>query len=151
MISIEKLYFTNKNKLNWNDVEKNIKKFVGMNFINEKYNKKINIDNKSVDEMSHSKYNMRLKGKLRLIKANLSMCIDKVLCDMENERWKEDINSKHKNVAKNGWYRYDIHFTYPTRDEIGNFIGEQEYRGTVVVRCADDNNLYLYDIIDIKK
>ena len=136
---------------NLNDFEKNIKKFVGTSFINEKYNKKIIIDNKSIDELTHSKYNMRLKGKLRLIKANLTMYIDKVICDMENERWKEDINSKHKNIAKNGWYRYDISFTYPMRDEIGDFIGENEYKGTVVIRCADDNNLYLYDIIDIKK
>ena len=32
-----------------------------------------------------------------------------------------------------------------------NYIDKQKYKATVVVRSAEDNNLYLYDIIDIKK
>lgn len=151
MIDIEKLYFTNKNKLNWKDVENRIQSISGLICMNEKFSKEFNVDNKAIDELTHSRYNMKLKGKLRLIKANLLMYLEEIIKDMENERWKEDIGAKHKNIAKNGWYRYDIHFNYPVRDEQGNYIDKQKYKATVVVRSAEDNKLYLYDIIDIKK
>lgn len=151
MIEIEKLYFTNKNRLDWKDVEVEIKNISGSVFNNEKISKEFNIDNKAIDELTHSRYNMKLKGKLRLIKANLLMYLEEIIKDMDNERWKEDIDAKHKNIAKNGWYRYDIHFNYPVRDEQGNYIDKQKYKATVVVRSAEDNKLYLYDIVDIKK
>ena len=151
MIDIVKLYFTNKNKLNWKDVESKIKGISGSMFKNEKLSKDFNIDNKAIDELTHSRYNMKLKGKLRLIKANLLMYLEDIIKDMDNERWKKDIGDRHKNIAKNGWYRYDIHFKFPVRDEQGNYIDKQDYKATVVVRSAEDNKLYLYDIIDIKK
>ena len=151
MIDILKLYFTNKNKLNWKDVEVKIKNTSGSVFKNEKLSKDFNIDNKAIDELTHSRYNMKLKGRLRLVKANLLMYLEDVIKDMDNERWKEDLDSKHKNIAKNGWYRYDIYFKFPVRDEQGNYIDKQVYKATVIVRCAEDNKLYIYDIIDIKK
>ena len=151
MIDIEKLYYTNKNKLNWKNVERDLTKYLNCSFANENTSKTIIIDKIAVDELTHSKYNMKLVGKLRLIKANLCMHLESVIREMENERWKEDIGEKHKSIAKNGWFRYDIHFTYPIRDEMGNYIGKQNYKATVVVRCAEDDKMYLYDIIDIKK
>ena len=151
MIEIEKLYFTNKNRLDWKDVEVEIKNISGSVFNNEKISKEFNIDNKAIDELTHSRYNMKLKGKLRLIKANLLMYLEEIIKDMDNERWKEDIDTKHKNIAKNRWYRYDIHFNYPVRDEQGNYIDKQKYKATVVLRSAEDNKLYLYDNVDIKK
>ena len=151
MFDIKTLYFTNKNKLDWKYVETNIKKFSGQVIKNEKLSKEFYIDKRAIDELTHSRYNMRLKGKMRLIKANLLMYLEDVISNMENERWKEDIDAKHKNIAKNGWYRYDINFNYPVRNELGDFIDKQGYKATVVVRYSDDNKLYLYDIIDIKK
>ena len=60
MIDIEKLYFTNKNKLDWKDVEVKIKSASGLVCKNEKLSKEFNVDNKAIDELTHSRYNMKL-------------------------------------------------------------------------------------------
>ena len=50
------------------------------------------------------------------------MHIEYIINDMDNERWKEDIGIKHKNIAKFGWNRYDIRFLFPLRNEQGEYI-----------------------------
>ena len=54
MIEIVKLYFTNKNKLDWKVVESSIKKFSASVFKNDKFSKEYYIDNKAIDELTHS-------------------------------------------------------------------------------------------------
>ena len=151
MIKIEKLVYTNKNKINWKVVEKDLDRFVDKSYINKVTNKNIFIDRRSIDELTHSNYTIKLKGKLRLIKANLVLHIEDIINDMNNERWQEDIGTKHKSIAKLGWNRYDIKFLFPLRNEEGEFIDMTEYKATCVVRISEDNKLYLYDIINIKK
>lgn len=151
MIDIINLKFKNKNKFKWNDLEKFLMYYKDKNFCIDKFNKNIKITKTSIDEMSHSKYNMSITGKLRLIKANLLAEIDKVIKDADNERWTQDYNNKHKNLAKNGWLRYDIEFTYPKKDVIGNIIGKEEFLATMIVSINDLNENILYDVINIKK
>ena len=76
--------------------------------------------------------------------------IKDIIKDMDNERWKEDIGIKHKNIAKFGWNRYDIRFLFSLRNEQGEYIDMSEYKATCVVRISEDNKLYLYGIIDKK-
>lgn len=151
MVHIVKLKYTNKNKINWKKVENELKRFINKSYINNSTNKCIHIDNHSIDELTHSNYTINLKGRLRLIKANLVFYLDLIISEMDNERWKEDIGNKHKKIAKNGWYRYDVYFTFPVRNEYGEYIDTTNYRATCIVRITEDNQFYLYDIIDIKK
>lgn len=113
--------------------------------------KSVVVDSKCIDELAHSQYNMRIKGKLRIIKANLLVELEKIIRYATNERWTKDYDNKHKKSASNGWNRYDVHFSYPKNDINGNIITAERYKATMVVRINEKQELYLYDIINIKK
>lgn len=100
MVHIVKLKYTNKNKINWKKVENELKRFINKSYINNSTNNCIHIDNHSIDELTHSNYTINLKGRLRLIKANLVFYLDLIISEMDNERWKEDIGNKHKKSLK---------------------------------------------------
>ena len=82
---------------------------------------KIYIGNDFPDEFCHSKDKIRLKG----------------------------ANEKAK--AKKGWYRYDTRFGIPVYDESGEIKRYNIFKARMLVRCDEKKNLYLYDIVQIKK
>ena len=49
-----------------------------------------------------------------------------------------------------GWYRYNSRFALPVYkdDEIERY---NIFHASLIVRYSEDNRMYLYDIIDIKK
>lgn len=62
-----------------------------------------------------------------------------------------DYNNKHGNRAKNGWYRYDIRFGIPVYDGEGIRDRYNIFSARMLVRCDGNNQLYLYDLVRIKK
>ena len=63
-----------------------------------------------------------------------------------------DSVGKHNVDAKYGWYRFTTRFALPVYD---SNTGELErfniFRIEMLIRHAADGNLYLYDMVNIKK
>lgn len=151
VVKIEKIEFASKNNFDWKQLEMRLLDFVDSEFIIDYNNKIIHFDKHSMDEMSSSKYNYKLQGKMKLIKANSCMYIKDLLKNAFNERHQDDINNRHGNLALRGFNRYTCEFEYPIKDINANVVGYSKYIATIVIRCASDGKDYLYDIIDIKK
>ena len=64
--------------------------------------------------------------------------------------YRENKESKHWRNARYGWYRYNSRFALPVYkdDEIERY---NIFHASLIVRYSEDNRMYLYDIIDIKK
>jgi len=62
-----------------------------------------------------------------------------------------DYENKHKSKAKFGWYRYNTRFGIPKYDESGELEGYNIFSTRMLVRCAQDGHLYLYDLVRTKK
>ena len=63
----------------------------------------------------------------------------------------QDYEKKNGRKAKNGWYRYDTRFGIPVYDESGEIKRYNIFKARMLVRCDEKKNLYLYDIVQIKK
>ena len=53
--------------------------------------------------------------------------------------------------AKYGWYRFTSRFALPIYLDNGEIERINIFRIEMLVRHASDNNLYLYDLVNIKK
>lgn len=142
--------FTNKQNISWNDVEKYLKRYVGENIIVKKTGDRIHIGGDFPDEYTESCYIKRLRGALAKAKANAGTIIFEIIENAENRRWIENKDEKHEKDAPNGWYRYDSYFGMLVRGSQERTERVNIYKVTVIVRIKGEN-LYLYDIVDIKK
>lgn len=111
----------------------------------------ISIGNDLPDEYTGSNYTAKLKGTLAKAKANATQRILEMIEIASNKRFKENLSKKHEKNAKFGWYRYNSAFALPVFDNFGDILRYNVFRAELVIRYAEDNNLYLYDIINIKK
>jgi hypothetical protein len=68
-----------------------------------------------------------------------------------NRSYKENHETKHRQDAKYGWYRYDTRFALPVYDEDGEVIRYNVFHAYLIIRHAADKKLYLYDLINVKK
>lgn len=59
--------------------------------------------------------------------------------------------AKHKRNAKYGWYRYNSRFALPVYGSNNEIERYNVFHASMLIRCANDGKMYLYDIIDIKK
>ena len=77
--------------------------------------------------------------------------LDEMLLLAENGEWRENVKDKHKQDAKNGWYRYSTRFALPVLDIKKAVDHYTVYSGTLIIRNDADGKSYLYDLLDIKK
>lgn len=147
---IEKIIFTNKQNISWNDVEQYLKRYIGQTFVVQRYQDQINIAGDFPNEFSESRYTKSLRGALAKVKANSAQIIDAMIINAVNRRWIENKNAKHKYNASEGWYRYDTYFSIPVKGSGEKTERYNKYRATLVVRKTL-KGLYLYDVLDIKK
>lgn len=147
---IDKIIFTNKQNIPWNDVEQYLKRYIGQAFTVQEYKDQIYIAGDFPNEFSESKYTKKLRGALAKVKANSAQIIDSMIINAINRRWVENKNDKHKYNASDGWYRYDTYFTMPVKGSEEVAGRYNRYKATLVVRKTS-KGLYLYDVLDIKK
>ena len=118
----------------------------------EDCNRMIYIGSDLPDEYMHSNYTRILKGANAKAKANATQGIPMLLQCATNRRWQENYKGKHNVDAKYGWYRFTTRFALPVYD---SNTGELErfniFRIEMLIRHATDGNLYLYDMVNIKK
>lgn len=122
IVFIHDIRFHGKRKINWNEVEDFIKKYVGSCYEIVETADKIYIGSDFPDEFTGSKDTMRLKGTLAKAKANAVQGI-KELVEISKEKSHID-NKKEKHIynAKFGWYRYFSYFALPVYNDVGNCI-----------------------------
>lgn len=149
-VRIDKIIFEGRQNIKWDEVEKYLKKYVGMSFTVKEYNDTMHINSLFANEYAESQYTKRLRGGLAKVKANIVQELPKLIENAINRRWIENKDDKHLHNAAKGWYRYDIYFGMPVRAENEEKMRWNLYTATMVARI-NDHGLYLYDIINIKK
>ena len=103
------------------------------------------------DEYTHSKYTKAIRGANEKAKANAITAIGELISIADNKIEYPDYEGRHGNKAKNGWYRYDTRFGIPIYDESGEIERYNIFRARLLIRCNEKKQLFLYDIIQIKK
>ena len=103
------------------------------------------------EEYAHSNYTNTLKGANAKAKANAAQGIPELLMIADEKEYEANRKDKHAKDAKHGWYSYVTRFALPVYEENGDIERYNVFRAIMLVRHAEDNKLYLYDIMKIKK
>lgn len=112
---------------------------------------KIYIGSDFPDEYTGSKDTKLLKGGLAKAKANATVGIPELVQIAVKGEHSDNKEEKHTKNAKYGWYRYDVRFALPVYGEDGNIERYNIYSVRMLIRHAENNRKYLYDMIRIKK
>jgi len=151
IVVINDIIFKGRRSIEWNDVEKYLKRYVGEVYSIVEDDELIYIGSELPGEYAGSIYTKKLKGTEAKAKANAAQAIPKMIEIATNGIFEENRKSKHKRNAKNGWYRYDTRFALPVYGEDGNIERYNVFRGRLLIRHASNGKKYLYDILEIKK
>lgn len=151
IVFIHDIVFKGKRSVEWSDVEAYLKRFVGEEHIVEDTGDLVYIGPDLLDEYTHSNYTMLLRGANAKAKANAAQGIPEMLLSANEREFEENRKDKHSKNAKYGWYSYVTRFALPVYEENGNIERYNVFRAIMLVRHAEDDKLYLYDIIKIKK
>ena len=106
-VVIPQIIFKGKRSISWKEVEKHLVRYIGKIFAVSETEDLILVDRMFVDEYTGSDYTNKLVGALPKVKANMSQGIPQMIEIATEKRWKEDFDSKHKNRAGKGWFRYN--------------------------------------------
>ena len=123
IVFIHDIRFKGRQAIEWNEVEKYLKQYVGESHIIE-----------STKDMVY-----------------IGMDLPEIIEIAVNKVHKDNYKGKHNKDAKFGWYRYESRFALPVFDESGEVERYNVFQVILVVRHAEDGKLYLYDIMNIKK
>lgn len=148
---INDIRFQSRRGIDWNEVEKYLKEYIGEYFEIAETSEKIYIGSDFPDEFSHSKDTKGLKGANMKAKANMTPAIGEMIQIATDKTKYPDFNNKHGNKAKLGWYRYNTRFGIPVYDEKGILERYNIFSTRMLVRCDEDGKLYLYDLVRTKK
>ncbi len=151
IVMIHDIRFRGKRQINWDDVEQYLKEYVGNCYEIIESADKVYIGSDFPSEFSGSNDTARLKGTLAKAKANATQGIPEMIQIAENERYQNNMKEKHKKDVKQGWYRYTVNFALPVYDRDGILQNVNVFRIELLIRCANDGKLYLYDMVNIKK
>ena len=151
IVVIHDIRFKGRQAIEWNDVEKYLKQYVGEAHIIESTNDMVYIGTDLPEEYAHSNYTNTLKGANAKAKANATQGIPEMLMIADEREYEKNRKTKHIKDAKYGWYRYDSRFALPVFDEEGEIKYYNVFKVIMVVRHAEDGKMYLYDIMNIKK
>jgi len=151
IVLINDLRFKRSKRIDWDAVEGYLKEYIGSCTEILDTNEMVFIGSDFPDEYAHSKDTKILRGPNEYAKANASSAINELIQIATNKTFSENHKSKHNNKAKHGWYRYDTRFAIPKYNNDGELVGYNIFKGRMVIRHAEDNKLYLYDILRIKK
>lgn len=151
VVEIDTIAFSGKRKIDWDGVERYLKRYVGQKYQLDETDDFIYIGSDFPDEYANSNYSTRVHGTIGKAKANASQVIPELIKIATNITFRENSDEKHSKNAKFGWNRCTVRFTLPICDDTGNVIGKNAFYGRMIIRFAEDGRKYLYDIIDIRK
>ena len=151
IVFIHDVRFKGKRSIEWTDVEKYLKEFVGESYVIEDTNDMIYIGADFPDEYAHSEYTTSLKGANAKAKANASQGVPELIEIATGKEYRKNTKMKHSKDAKFGWYRYDSRFAIAVYDNDGEIKRYNMFKARMIIRHDADGKKYLYDIINIKK
>lgn len=151
IVVINDIAFKGRQKIEWPEVEKYLKQFVGEYYSIIETRDMIYIGSDLPDEFTGSNYTKKLKGALAKAKANATQGLPELIEIASKKRFKENLKEKHDSDAKYGWYRYDTKFALPVYNENQELERFNVFQAVLLIRYAQDGKLYLYDLINIKK
>ena len=138
-------------KINWKLIKSLLVLLIGKKVVISETKEVIKIDKKFAKEFVSSKYTKGLNNTLKKIKANLSEFIEELIKNASHPKHEDNKETKHNNDAYNGWRKYVSRFTIEVFDANENKMVLQRYTCIMVVRCPNYKEMYLYDIVNIKK
>lgn len=150
IVLINGIKFEGRNP-DWDQVEEKLKEYVGKYYEVIESSDKVYIGAEFPDEYAHSQDTKSLKGGNIKAKANAVSGIPEMIKIACNKTYSDNNKEKHKKNAKYGWYRYDTRFAIPVCNDGGELLRYNVYRTRMLVRHAEDGNLYLYDFLNTKK
>lgn len=152
LVLINDIRFKVKVRDDWNAVEEYLKEYIGEFYEIEETSEKIYISTDFPDEYASSESRIALKGATAKAKANATQAIPELIKTAANPKHEANRKEKHKTDAVYGWYRYDIRFALPVYDDkTGKVVRYNIYSASMLVRHANDDKKYLYDVLAIKK
>ena len=151
VVRIGTIIFSSKRRIDWVGVEDYLKRYVGEEYVIDETNDVICIGSEFPDEYTHSKDSNKSLGTIGKAKANISQAIPELIQIAANVTFSMNYEQKHSKNAKHGWLYCIVRFILPITDDKKNIIGQNYFRGRMVIRCDQNGKKYLYDIVDIKK
>jgi hypothetical protein len=151
IVVINNIIFYGKKNIHWNKVKQYLMRYIGEIIEVVDTGELINIDNDFPDEFKGSEYTKKIRGANAKAKANVVQAIREVVHIAKKVKEMENQKSKNAKKAKYGCYRYSTRFAIPVMSEKSIVSYYNVYLATLIVRKADDKELYLYDVINIKK
>lgn len=113
IVLINDIRFKGKTREEWREIEEYLKEYVGSFYEIAESSEKIYIGKDFPDEFVHGKDKTILKRQNAKAKANAAQAVGNLIRIATNKSSAPDFNSKHKNKAKYGWYRYDTRLALP--------------------------------------
>ena len=150
-VLINDIRFKGKRREEWDEIETYLREYVGKCYEIVETAEKVYIGKDFPDEYVHSKDRLILRGSNAKAKANASQAIEELIQIANNKTETPDYNSKHKNKAKYGWYRYDTRLALPVYNNDGELEKYNIFKLRMLVRHDSDGKLYLYDFLRTKK
>ncbi len=151
VVIVNDVIFKGKSSLDWKDVKKYIKNYIGEFYIITDSRNVVFIGADLPTAYTGSIYTKSLKGTTTKAKANVAQAIPEMIEIAKGKHYRPNQVEKHKRNAKYGWYRYDSRFGLPAYDESGNVLRYNIFHVSMLIRHANNGKMYLYDVIDIKK
>ncbi len=151
IVVINDIVFKGKRSIEWSDVEKYLRQYVGDFYQIAENGDIVYIGTDLPDEYSRSNYTKHLKGAIAKAKANAAQAIPEMIEIATSKTYEYNKKDKHNRQAKNGWYRYDTKFALPVYSEDGNIERYNIFSARLLIRHASSGKMYLYDILEIKK
>lgn len=103
------------------------------------------------EEYTGSKYTNSMRGTNAKAKANAAAGILELIEIAVGKHFRTNKEDKHKRDGRNGWYRYDSRFALPVYGDDGEVERYNVSHASMLIRHSNDEKMYLYDIIDMKK
>ena len=151
IVFIHDIRFKGRQAIDWDDVERYLKQYVGESHIIESTKDMVYIGVDLPEEYAHSNYTDTLKGANAKAKANATQGLPEMIEIATNKAHKENFKEKHNRDAKYGWYRYDSRFAIAIYNNDNEVERYNVYKVRMIIRCDADGKKYLYDMINIKK
>ena len=151
VVMIPDIIFTNKQNIDWNEVESYLKQYIGEIVVMAESRDVIYLGKNFPDEFTRSKYTRMIKGARAKAKANAAQGIREMIEAATNKTFRKNHKKKHSADAGEGWYYYTTRFALPVYHNEMKTAQYNVYTGCLVVNCTLGGKMYLYDLVDIKK
>ena len=146
-VFIHDIIFKGKKSVNWDDVEKYLKQYVGDIYTIDDSNDTVYIGTDLPDEYTHSNYTHILRGANAKAKANATQGLPELLKIATNEVYEDNRKEKHSKDAKYGWYSYDSRFALPVFSDDGEIERYNVFNVAMLVRHT--SSVFMYVVLQI--